>query len=118
MRRAMLHTFHIPEHDNDGRPQSPDELRRVREELALFAGGCTVSDPGDGLWIPQGPGGLCCEPMRLIHVVASIGPDTDRWIAHYAARMAARLRQEEIFVYRTPVSVVQAADLADVRAAG
>jgi hypothetical protein len=63
MRRAMLHTLHVPEHDNDGRPQSPDELRRTRKELALFAGGCTVSDTGDGLWIPPVPGGLCREPM-------------------------------------------------------
>jgi hypothetical protein len=50
--------------------------------------------------------------------VASIEPDTDLWIALYAARLARRLQQEEIFVYRTPVSVVQAADIADTRAAG
>jgi hypothetical protein len=106
-----LYTIYLPLNHNNGKPLLVSRLRWARDEIARFVGGCTLLPPGDGLWIADG-GQVYLDRVLPILVVASANPETEWFFRRLAGELAVLLKQHEIFIHRTPVSVVDALNLA------
>lgn len=103
--QMALWTVYLPLNDNDGQPLATEQLSWARDEIARFAGGCTLLPASDGLWIGD-DARTYCDRVLPIQVVALAEPESQWFFAGLAAQLALLLEQEVIFVHCTPVTVV------------
>lgn len=112
-----LYTVYLPLNGNDGQPIAASRLNWARSEIVRYAGGCTVLPASDGLWVADG-GQVYLDRVVPILVVAPAGPETEWFFRRLAAELAILLEQHEIFIHRTPVSVVEALSFSEIVTSG
>lgn len=105
--RLCMYTLYLPLNYNNGAPIPEAPLRWARDEIARFVGGCTVLPASDGLWVAD-DGQEYLDRVVPILVVAPNTPETEWFFRQLAHELATLLEQHELFIYRTPVTMVEA----------
>ncbi|MEM7130544.1 MAG: hypothetical protein AAF702_29745 [Chloroflexota bacterium] len=101
---AMYNIF-VPLNLNDGEPVSESKLKWVRSEILHYFGAGTILPPSDGLWVSS-VGQIFHDRVMPIWVAAPVNQKTEASLYELAYKLATLFEQEEIFIYRMPISLM------------
>ncbi len=102
----VLYSIYLVRNYNDGKSIPPYKLERALDQIANYAGGATVLPTSDGLWVGD-TGQVFHDSVLPILTVAPGTAETEQFFCQLAGELAKLLGQQEIFIHRMPVSLIE-----------